>query len=206
MKPNPMTREKIEKRRDEYAIILDYLPRGYAHGKASYPIAQALGTINLTLLELKPKANVSLNIGEKVYIGQGERDKIESIIKRLSYNKLTITAQNELENAVAKIVEEREKDFVDFFNKAESINIREHQLDLLPGMGKKTLWQILEERKKSPFTSFEDIKKRVHTIVDPKRMIVKRILEEIKGKEKIYLFARPPIFPRKHRFLKRQKR
>jgi len=205
MEPNPMRamdrskNRKEENKRDEYAIILDFLPRGYAKSKISMPVAQAIATTTLTLLELKPKPNVSLSIGEKVYIGIGERDKIESILKRLYYRNLTATAQNELEGAVQKIVEENEKRFVEFFNTAESINIREHQLDLLPGMGKKTLWQILEERKKEPFKSFEDIKNRVSTITDPKRLIVKRILEELKGEEKIYLFARPPQRPDKRR-------
>ncbi len=190
-KPESRIREKKE-RRDEYAIILDFLPRGYAKSKISMPIAQAIATTTLTLLELKSKPNVSLAIGEKVYIGSGERDKIESILRRLYYRNLTATAQKELERALQKIIEENELHFVEFFNKAESINIREHQLDLLPGMGKKTLWQILEERKKEPFKSFEDIKNRVPSMIDPKKAIIKRIIEELKGEEKIYLFTRPP--------------
>ncbi len=179
---------------DEYAIILDYLPKGYARSKHTMPVAQAVTTNTFTLLELKPKQGVAFNIGEKVYIGKGERDKVESILRRLSYRNLTGTAQTELEKAVERIILENERRFVDFFNTAESINIREHQLDLLPGMGKKMLWNILEERKKKPFESFEDIKSRVQNITDPKKLIIKRVLEEIKGEEKVYLFVRPPSF------------
>ena len=36
-----------------------------------------------------------------------------------------------------------------------------HMLELLPGVGKKHMWEIIEARKDKPFESFEDIKNRV---------------------------------------------
>ncbi|NPA38179.1 MAG: DUF655 domain-containing protein, partial [Candidatus Nanohaloarchaeota archaeon] len=130
-------------KKDDYAIILDFLPKGYAGSRRLEPVAQAITTEQFTLLELRPKQGVSLRIGEKVYIGKEGREKIDRVLGRLTYRKLTATAQTELPKVIEAIVEENEKRFVDFYNKAESITIREHQLDLLPGLGKKSLWEFL---------------------------------------------------------------
>jgi hypothetical protein len=51
-------------------------------------------------------------------------------------------------------VKDREQDFVTFFNKALSITPKLHMLHLLPGIGKKLMWEILEERNKKPFAEF----------------------------------------------------
>jgi putative nucleotide binding protein len=81
-----------------------------------------------------------------------------------------------------------EKRFVEFFNNSQPINVRLHQLELLPGFGKKHMTAVLEELKKKPFESLEDLKNRVSNIPDPKTTIVKRILEELNGEERHYLF------------------
>ena len=75
-------------------------------------------------------------------------------------------------------VQEREQEFVDFFNKADAINTRIHQFELLPGFGKKHTQSILEARKEKPFESFEDIKNRVTNLPDPAKAIEKRIFQE----------------------------
>lgn len=41
--------------KEEKAIILDYLPYGYPLEKKTMPLAQAIGSQNLTLLELVPR-------------------------------------------------------------------------------------------------------------------------------------------------------
>ncbi len=171
--------------KDEYAIVLDFLPRGHGFGKPE-PIAQVLGTRYFSLLEVVPREGVVLKPGEKVYIGSGKRDKIAHIRRKITYDKLTGFAKSELENAVRKIVDEDEKRFVDFFNNAQPITVRLHQLELLPGIGKKHMWEILEERKKKPFESFEDIKRRVKLLPNPKELIIRRILAEIEGEEDKY--------------------
>ena len=94
-----------------------------------------------------------------------------------------------MEDFVAKIVSEQEAKFVDFFNKAEPINTRLHQLELLPGFGKKHMQAVIQERNNKPFESFEDIKKRIKAIPDPKKVIEKRILEELIEQVKYRLFV-----------------
>lgn len=180
--------------REEHAIVLDFLQHGYvfdrrpSHKKS--PIAQALGKRYFTLLELVPKQGVFLQPYDEVYIGADKREKIHHIQGKIPYDKLTGTAQNELPHIVQQLVEKREQEFVDFFNKAAPLTTRMHQLELLPGLGKKHMWEIIEERKEKPFESFEDIKKRVKLMPDPKKIVVKRIVSEIQGNEKHRVFAR----------------
>ena len=64
-----------------------------------------------------------------------------------------------------------------------------HSIELIPGMGKKRMWEILDERKDKPFESFADFKKRVRLLPDPERAIIRRILEEITTEQKHYLFV-----------------
>ena len=190
--------------KEEYAIILDYLPQGLPTDTRPLhkrePLAYAVGTKYFTLLELVPKKDADIKILDKVYIGPEKRDKILYVKRRVSYNELTSAAKAELPYAIEKIVEENEKRFVDFFNKASPITTRLHQLELLPGIGKKLMWEILEERKKKPFESFKDIEERVKGISDPKKIIAKRILLELeemeaksgKGKYKIFVTIPKP--------------
>ncbi len=175
--------------KEEYAIVLDYLPYGYPLEKKMMPIAQAIGEKNFTLLELVPRRGIKLEVGEKVYIGEGKRDKVYYILGKLPENKITETAREQLSEFIDKKIKEDENKFVDFFNKAEAINTRLHQFELLPGFGKKHTEAILEERNKKPFTSLDDLKKRVSNLSDPKKAIEKRILEEITGREKYILFT-----------------
>ncbi len=110
--------------------------------------------------------------------------------KPLRYEDLSDLAKRNLEEAVAKIVRMRERIFVEFFNIAEPINIRLHSLSLLKGVGKRTLLQILRARQARRFQSFEDVKRVIKA--DPVAMLVDKILEEIRGEAKYYLFVRPP--------------
>jgi putative nucleotide binding protein len=176
----------IEK--EEHAIVLDYLPYGYPLENKMMPIAQAIGVKKFTLLQLIPRRGIKLEIGEQVYIGDGKRDKIYYILGRLPENKLTETAKEQLRLFIEKEITDNEKKFVEFFNKSEAINTRIHQLELLPGFGRKHTDAIIKERNKKAFESLEDLKQRVSNLPDPKKAIEKRIMEEITQKEKYYLF------------------
>ncbi len=177
-------------RKDEWAYVLDYLPKGYPSSRDNKPVAQVIGTYHFTLLEVTPKPGVSLEIMEKIYIGEGKRDKIMTIVKRIPASKLTASAYAELPYAVEKIVEENEERFVEFINTSMPLTTKLHQLELLPGIGKKHMWEIVKERKRKPFESFEDVKSRLPNVPDIKKAIIKRILEEIEKPDlKWYLFV-----------------
>lgn len=180
----------IKMEKEENAIILDYLPNGYPLEGKMMPVAQAIGKKNLVLLELVPRRGISLEVGEEVYIGEGKRDKIYYILGRLHREKLTESSKKQLEEFIEKIVKENEKEFVDFFNKSEAINKRLHQIELLPGFGKKHMQEILKERKEKEFESFEDMKKRIQNLPDPEKAIEKRILLELVNIERNNLFVK----------------
>ncbi|HDY72653.1 MAG TPA: DUF655 domain-containing protein [bacterium] len=178
---------------EENALVLDYLARGRSSDIKTEPIAQLIGEEYFTLLEVVPKSGVEFKALEQVYVGKEERDKIDFIKKRVSFKDLTNNSLSDLEDAVEKIVKDHEKKFVDFYNQSRSITIKRHQIELLPGMGKKHMLQIIQEREKNPFESFESLKQRVKSIPDPVHSIVKRIVEELEGMDvKYYLFVRPP--------------
>jgi putative nucleotide binding protein len=176
--------------KEENAMILDYLPYGYPMGKHTSPIAQAIGSKTYALLELIPRRGISLSPKEKVYIGPDKRDKIYYIAGRLPREKLTETAKIQLHEFIEQMVGEREKEFIDFFNNAQPINTRLHQLELLPGFGKKHTKEIMEARKLKAFTNFDDIKERVKSIPDPRKAIEKRFLEELVERQRFNLFVK----------------
>ncbi len=175
--------------KEEYAIILEYLPHGYPLEGKMMPLAQAIGEENLTLLELVPRRGIFLDSGERVYIGEGKRDKIYYILGRLHREKITESAKEQLHEFVKKIVEVKEKKFLDFFNKAEAINKRIHQIELLPGLGKKHMREIIKQREEKEFKSLEEMKKRIQNLPDPKNAIEKRIFKELTTLERHNLFV-----------------
>ncbi len=175
--------------REENAIVLEFLPNGYPLENKMMPIAQAIGEKNLTLLELVPRKGERLESGEKVYIGEGKRDKIYYILGRLKREKLTESAKNYLEEFIKAVVKEREAEFVEFFNKADAINKRVHQIELLPGLGKRYMNEILVQRKEKLFESFEDLRKRISNFPYPEKAVEKRIFQELTNLERYNLFT-----------------
>lgn len=179
--------------KEERAIVLDFLPHGYpsdprpSHKKTA--IVQAIGLEHFTLLELVPKRDVFLQPLAEIYIGEGKRDQIHHVIGKIKLEKLTGTARSEVEYVVKDLVEKTEKKFVEFFNQAQPLTTRMHQLELLPGLGKKHMWEIIEERRGKPFESFADLKARIKLMPDPEKMIIKRILLELEGNEKHLIFV-----------------
>jgi putative nucleotide binding protein len=133
--------------KEEKAIVLDFLPNGYpfdtrpSHKKTA--IVQAIGNEHFTLLELVPKKDIFLQPYKEVYIGEGKRDDIHHIIGKLHVDRLTQTARSELEFVIHDVVKKNEKRFVDFFNNSAPLTTRMHQLELLPGLGKKHMWEII---------------------------------------------------------------
>ena len=182
-----MTQKEI--RKDEWAIVLDYLPHGYYGMRISQPVAQVVGREYFSLLEVIVREGVYLKVGSVVYIGDGKRDEVKFIKRRIEFKDLTTASKEELTDIVENVVKINPKKFLDFFNKAGPITTRLHQLELLPGIGKKHLWEILSVRKEKEFESFEDLKKRVTMLPDPEKMIIKRILEELEDSDKYKIFV-----------------
>jgi len=189
-----MITERTDRVKEENAIVLDFLPNGMAADNRPahrrQPVAQALGKSRFTLLEIVPREGVFLQPNEEVYIGDGKRDKVHHVNGRIEIERLTNTARGELQFLIEDNIKKNEPHYVEWFNKAQPLSIRLHKLELLPGFGKKHLNEFLEERDENgDFTSFADMRARVKLMPDPEKLIVRRILAELEGKEKHRIFT-----------------
>ena len=153
------------------------------------PTVQVIGENFFTLLEAQLKPGATANVRDRLYVGRERREKIDRVVGRVGIEELTIGAQAELQSVIEDIAKSQEKRFVDFFNNSQAVTPRMHALELLPGIGKKLMWQIINQREKKPFASFVDIRERAG-ITDPAKLIAKRIVEELSGESKYRLFTR----------------
>ncbi|MHB8585198.1 MAG: DUF655 domain-containing protein [Thermoplasmatota archaeon] len=183
---------------EDYAYVLDYLPRGRPDdARRKDPVAYGLGERNFVLLELVPRPDMQLTVGDRVYLGREPTEKgqskVDHVRGRVRIEELTHAAQSELQFMVEKAVKAQEERFIKFFNEAGPITTRMHMLELLPGLGKKLMWGIVEERKKGPFKSFADMDARVKSLHQPEKLIANRVTSEIQNpNEKYHLFVQPP--------------
>ena len=178
---------------EEYGYVLDYMQFGRpAPDKPRHlalPSVQVIGETYFTLLEAEVRAGTQVGLHERVYIGKDRREKINRIIGRIGYSDLTANAKAELLSVLEELIANQEQRFVSFFNNSQAITPRMHALELLPGIGKKSMWQIINARERKPFTSFKDIQERT-SVGDPIKVIAKRILDELTGGEKYRIFSR----------------
>lgn len=186
----------MEKKYEDRGLVLDFLLQGHPSDPRPIhlrePIAQILGDTFFTLLEVVPVKDVTFSPLERVFIGKGEREKVDRVKRRVGYEELTAAAKAELPVAIEGLIAEAPERFVEFFNRAAPLTMRFHQLELVPGIGKKLMWAIIEERKKGPFADFQDIEKRVKGLVNPKGLAARRIEMELRGDDKYRVFVRPP--------------
>ena len=183
---------------EENGIVLDYMPTGKPSAVRTEPMAQIIGKDFFTLLEVVAKKGMTLNVGEEVYIGKDERAKVELVKGRISFKDLTSNSISEIESTISDLIETNKEKYLNFYNTARGISLKRHQLELLPGLGKKHMLDLLDQREKGKFESFEDIVKRVKGVPEPKKAIVKRIMEELEDPEdKHFIFVRPPSAPKK---------
>lgn len=180
---------------EEYAYVLDYLPQGTSISKfdKKEPVVYALGDSEFKLFELVAKPGVAVNIGDRVYIGKdgSKRSAIDHVKRRVGYEDLSNMAASELEYSVESIVKANEGRFIRFYNEAGPVSIKKHLLEELPGLGKKTMMAILDERSKNgPFKGYEDLATRVPGVKNPEKLIAARVVLEITDpNRKRYLFV-----------------
>lgn len=186
---------KKDLKKDEWAIVLDFLARGHYGMDRPQPVAQVLGEEYFSLLEVIIREGISVSSGDRLYIGEKKREEVKYIKDRIKKEDLTAAAKENLEKAIESIVERNEDKFVKFFNQAGQLTTRMHKLELLPGVGKKHLWAIIDERKEGDFESFQDLKNRVPLLPNPRKMLVKRVLNELEDKDKYRFFV--PRFKKK---------
>ena len=178
---------------EEYACVLDILPEGRPDDRRQFrreAIIYGLGVDEFKIFEMAPILGAVINIGDRVFIGKEteERKQIERVRARVTYAELTHTAQSELGFLLEELVLEQEEKFIEFYNHAGPISRRYHSLELLPGLGKKTMEAVIAHR---PYTSFAEVEEKVSNLRHPEKLIAARIEHEIREPEQKYrLFVR----------------
>jgi putative nucleotide binding protein len=162
------------------AVLLDVLPNGRPdddrpRSKVS-PVAYGLGADSFALYELMLADDADVSVGARVDLDGPSVGRYREV----SFDDLTRNAAAEIEYAAEAIVDADEERFVDFYNEAGPITLRLHQLNLLPGIGKKLRNDLLDERKRGPFESFADVEERISGLHRPREVILERIVEEIR--------------------------
>ncbi len=178
---------------EEYAYVLDFLSYGRPSPERPRhvvaPTVQVIGETYFTLLEAELKQGAVATPHERIYVGRERREKIERVMGRVSYQELTASAKAEMQPVLETLIRHQEERFVGFFNVSQPVTPRMHALELLPGIGKKSMWQIVNAREKKQFTSFKDIQERTKTS-DPVKVLAKRIVDELSREGKYRLFTR----------------
>jgi len=180
-----------DKKYEEFAFVLDFMSRGKSvviKGREG-PMVQGIGEDRLTLLELLAMENQDFEIGEKVKIGKEGREKIVSVLGKLTYEELSPEGRASLPMVIENLVKDNEAKYVAYFNDLQPLTPRLHGLELIPGIGKTFMKEIVDMREKQPFTSFDDVQKRVG-LREPAKMIAKRIVEELAGDSRVSIFVK----------------
>jgi len=133
--------------------------------------------------------NQDFEMGEKVKIGKEGREKIVSVLGKLTYEELSPEAKGSRPGVVENLVKGNETKYVAYFNDLQPLTPRLHGLELIPGIGKTFMKEIVDMREKQPFTSFDDVQKRVG-LREPAKMIAKRIVEELAGDSRVSIFVK----------------
>jgi putative nucleotide binding protein len=178
------------KRYEEFAFVLDFIPRGKSAiiKEREGPIVQAIGEDRLTLLEILAASSAEFKPGERIPIGKENRTKIISVLGKLAYSELTNEAKNELEPVLEKMIDQNQGKYIAYFNELQPVTPRLHALELIPGIGKTFMKQIVNQREKKKFESFEELERRVG-LREPIKLVAKRIVEELSGGSRILIFV-----------------
>jgi|TARA_B100000959_G_scaffold90024_1_gene95636 putative nucleotide binding protein len=180
----------LQKKYEEYAYVLDFNP----HCKSKMirgregPILQAIGEERLTLLEILALNGVEFKVGERIYIGKEGRTKVVSVLGKLIHEELSNDAVSELETIAELVIKNNEDQYIEIFNSLHPVTPRLHALELIPGIGKTFMNQIINERSRLPFKNFDNLQERTG-IKEPTKLIAKRIVEEISGSSRVNLFV-----------------
>ena len=158
------------------------------------PFVQIIIVPHFVLFEVEIKEDSDIKLMEKIVISGTESDGLANIKRKLKFADLSTTSKDVIDLVLEQYIKDYPDKFLNWINRAQSITIRRHYLELLPGVGKKLMKEILELRKIQPFESFDDLHERVPGF-KPIHSISTRIVEELQGNEeeiKHHIFVKLP--------------
>ena len=169
-----------ESTKEEWVRMLTERPSDRDEDKSRY--VQAVGEIGFMLLELAVAADTDLSPSDRVAV---ESEGSIGVHRRLTYQILMQAAQDRLEKTIGDIITAKEQRFIDFYNNAQPIGLRKHQLDVLAGIGDARREAIIDERRRGPFADFADLEARVDSLHQPQTLLVERVLTELEEAEEV---------------------
>ena len=187
----------IKKHRE--LIILDLLLHGHPEeNKPSWlkvPLAQLITFPDFVLYEVKMNKDSEIRVQERgTYEDFLNGRKLGDVLKKIDYDELTPTAKALIQPVLETEVKNYEEQFIQFFNNSTSITPRMHALKLLPGIGQKHMWEIIEARERQKFITFKDISDRT-SVSHPERQLALRIIKELQREGvKYYLFSKTKAY------------
>ena len=164
-----------ESAKEEWIWMLTERPPDRDEDGSRY--VQAVGEAGFILLELVAAADADLSPGDRLAV---ESETVIDVKRRLTYHTLTQDAQDRLKETIAAVIAANEPQFINWYNNAQPISLRKHQLDVLPDIGDVRREEILAERKRDPFTDFVDLEARVESLHDPQTLLIERVLIELR--------------------------
>jgi len=176
-------------------IVLDLMPHGHIGDQkpswARAPLAQVLTFPDFVLYEVKYNRDSDIKVQEKdTYENFRNQNKLKEVVRKIDYEDLTNTSKALIQSILEKEVKNYEDLFIRFFNNSTSITPRLHALKLIPGIGQKHMWEILEARERQEFMTFQDISDRT-SISNPAKQIALRIIKELQREGiKYYIFSK----------------
>jgi putative nucleotide binding protein len=169
-----------ESAKEEWVRMLTERPPDRDEDESRY--VQAVGESGFLLLELVATEDADLSPGDRLAV---DGEAFNGVNRRLTYHTLTQDAQDRLKKTLAAIIADNEQRFIDWYNNAQPIGLRKHQLDVLPEIGDKRREAIIDERRQGPFADFADLETRVDSLHDPQVLLVERVLTELREVEKV---------------------
>ncbi len=187
-------KKKIFIKKARELIVLDVLLHGHPEDdKPSWvkvPLAQVLTVPDFVLYEVKiDKYNYPRSEEKATYEEFLKENYLKEVIKKINYEDLTSTSRALLQPLIERELANYEEEFINFFNHSSSITPRMHSLKLIPGIGQKHMWEIIEARQRQNFVTFQDIIDRT-SVSHPEKQISQRIVKELQRDVKYYLFSK----------------
>ncbi len=191
-------RKKVKKRKPKShfkdlgkSFVIDFYPHGksLSHRRSEdyNPLVVVVTAEEFQFYDAILTVGSEFSVDEDLLLSPRNRHIIR--LNQIRYSQLSSSALTNLPAAIKKIVITYESRYVTFFNQAHPLTSQMHQLQLLPGIGQKRLWSILEARKTNLFSSFSDFSKRTN-ISDPISIFTNRILLELEDSPKYLLFIK----------------
>ncbi len=195
---DPRKKKQFIKKHREL-VILDLLLHGHPEeNKPTWlkePLAQVITFPDFVLYEVKMNRDSEIKVQERnTYENFLNARKLGDVLKKIDFDDLTPTAKALLQPILEAEVGNHEEQFINFFNNSTSITPRMHSLKLIPGIGQKHMWEIIEARERQRFVTFKDISDRT-SISRPERQLALRIIKELQREGiKYYLFSKTKAY------------